>query len=61
MKLNVHINTYNRNDVINFIQARGFDVTEMQDIHSAGQPEYFLGRAHHWRFLIATKKYSFAG
>ncbi len=61
MKLNVYINTYNRKDVINFIQARGFDVTEMQDIHSAGQPEYFLGRAHHWRFLIATKNYSFAG
>ena len=61
MKLNVHINTYNRKDVINFIQARGFDVTEMQDIHSGGQPEFFLGRAHHWRFLLATRKYSFAG
>jgi predicted TPR repeat methyltransferase len=56
MELNVHINTYNRRSVRNFIQARGFDVIEIQDIHSGGQPEFFLSRAHHWRFLVATRK-----
>ena len=55
--LSVHINTYKRTTLLDFIRSRGFDVQEFQDMRSDGQPEFFFGRPHHWTFLLATRRH----
>ena len=54
--LSVHVNAYDRQDLIGFIEARGFAVTEVTDRRSGGQPEEVIGYPHWWSFLVATRR-----
>ena len=56
VKLSVHVNAYDRQDLIGFIEARGFAVTEVTDRRSGGQPEEVIGYPHWWSFLVATRR-----
>ena len=53
--LNVHVNAYNRAEVLGFIRQRGFSVREVTDCRSGGRPEMVIGYPHYWTFLIATR------
>lgn len=53
--LNVHVNTYGREEVFSFIRRYGFDVREEEDRRTRGEPELVIGYPHHWTFLVATK------
>lgn len=51
----VHVNAYDRAELIAFIEDRGFAVTEHVDRRSGGRPELVIGHPHHWTFLVATR------
>ncbi|WP_119167998.1 class I SAM-dependent methyltransferase [Algihabitans albus] len=53
--LSVHVNAYDRRDLIAFIEARGFSVIEVIDRRSGGRPENVIGYPHWWSFLVATR------
>ena len=53
--LRVHINTYNKKDVISFIESYGFKVKEVEDRRTSGEVEYSIGHPHYWTFLVAER------
>ena len=54
--LKVHVNAYDRAEIIRFIEGYGFSVCEVTDRHSGGRPEMVIGYPHHWTFLVATRR-----
>lgn len=54
--LKVHVNAYDRRDIVGFIEAYGFSVTEVTDRRSGGRPEDVIGHPHYWTFLVARRK-----
>ena len=54
--LKVHINTYELREVTQFIEQYGFEVQVRTDEYTGGTPETFLGRDHHWKFIVATRR-----
>lgn len=54
--LKVHINTYRREDVADFINAYGFDVTFEQDEYTKGDPQLVIDHPHWWTFAKATRR-----
>ncbi len=54
--LKVHVNTYSRREVLQFIADHGFSVREVTDRRSGGKPEMVIGYPHHWTFLVATRR-----
>jgi ubiquinone/menaquinone biosynthesis C-methylase UbiE len=55
-KLKVHVNTYQRQEILDFISSYGFDTKEIIDIRTNGEPEMVIGYPHHWSFIVATKR-----
>jgi ubiquinone/menaquinone biosynthesis C-methylase UbiE len=55
-KLKVYVNTYQRQEVLSFIQSYGFDTREILDVRTNGKPEMVIGYPHHWSFIVATKR-----
>ena len=53
--LRVHVNAYDRREIVAFIAERGFTVREVQDRRSGGRPETVIGYPHHWTFLVALR------
>ena len=54
--LKVHVNAYDRRDIVDFIQSYGFSVTEVIDRRTGGKPEDVIGHPHYWTFLVARRK-----
>jgi len=54
--LKVHVNAYDRAEILAFIEGYGFSVREAADWRSGGRPEMVIGHPHHWTFLIATRR-----
>jgi len=54
--LSVHVNAYDRADILGFIAARGFTVEEITDRRTGGVPEDVIGYPHHWTFLVARRR-----
>ena len=55
VKLNVHINHYDVEDVCSFIRAYGFAVQQVTDERTGGKPEDVIGYPHYWTFLVADR------
>jgi SAM-dependent methyltransferase len=53
--LKVHVNAYDRAEIMSFIRAHGFDVEEIVDRRSGGAPEDVIGYPHYWTFLVAHR------
>lgn len=53
--LNVHVNHYDIDDVVNFIAARGFTAEVVFDRRSGGRPESVIGYPHYWTFIVARR------
>jgi SAM-dependent methyltransferase len=53
--LSVHVNHYDRSEFCDFIRARGFKPTLIEDRRSGGQPELVIGYPHYWTFVIAER------
>lgn len=55
VELNVHVNHYDLNEVCDFIHSYGFDVRQVTDRRTGGQPELVIGHPHYWTFLVADR------
>lgn len=55
VQLNVHVNTYQTEELMAFIRSYGFDVTAIPDRRTQGQPEMVIGYPHHWKFFKAVR------
>jgi len=54
--LSVHVNAYDRSEILEFITHYGFAAREVEDRRSAGKPEMVIGHPHFWTFLVATRR-----
>ena len=53
--LKVHVNAYDRGEIVAFLSERGFAVSEEVDRRTGGKPELVIGYPHHWTFLVAER------
>ncbi len=53
--LSVHVNAYDRSEIREFIEARGFRLREIVDRRTGGKPEIVIGYPHWWTFLVAER------
>ena len=53
--LKVYVNTYSIRDVLSFIQSYGFDVVEIEDRRTGGEPEMVIDYPHYWKFITAVR------
>jgi ubiquinone/menaquinone biosynthesis C-methylase UbiE len=54
-EVSVHVNTYARREVLQFIRSFGFEATEHVDRRANGQAEMVIGYPHHWSFVVARR------
>jgi SAM-dependent methyltransferase len=54
--LHVHVNTYDRSELVAFIERHGYTAREVADRRTGGEPEMVIGYPHHWTFLVATRR-----
>lgn len=55
-ELNVHINSYDRDELLAVIEREGFTTRLVTDRRSGGEPELSIGYPHHWQFVVATRR-----
>jgi ubiquinone/menaquinone biosynthesis C-methylase UbiE len=55
VELKVHVNHYDLDDVMAFIQSYGYAVQQVSDVRTAGRPECVIGHPHYWTFLVADR------
>lgn len=53
--LRVHVNRYDRREVMAFVESYGFSVRHVLDERTQGEPELVIGHPHHWTFLVAER------
>ena len=56
LPLKVHVNTYCREEFVQFLMQRGFACEFVVDERTEGRPEQVIGYPHHWEFLIARRQ-----
>lgn len=54
--LRVHVNAYDIDEVVAFIEASGFRATVVTDRRTGGVPEDVIGYPHHWTFIVADRE-----
>jgi SAM-dependent methyltransferase len=52
----VHVNHYDRREVLDFIEHRGFRAELVVDRRTGGEPEQVIGYPHHWTFVVAERR-----
>lgn len=53
--LRVHVNRYDRGEVMAFVESYGFSVRHAVDQRTGDEPELVIGHPHHWTFLVAER------
>ena len=54
--LRVHVNTYDLDEVVAFVEDRGFRARVVTDRRTGGVPEDVIGHPHHWTFVVADRE-----
>lgn len=54
--LNVYINTYKLQEVLDFIHSYGFDTKVIVDRRTNGKVESIIGHPHYWKFIKAYRR-----
>lgn len=54
--LRVHVNAYDRSEVMAFADALGFDAREHLDRRSGGVPELVIGHPYYWAFFVFRRR-----
>jgi hypothetical protein len=54
--LNVHVNHYGQNELVEFIGRYGYEVEVIADLRTGGNPEMVIDHPHHWKFILAKKR-----
>ena len=55
VNLNVHVNHYDLDEVLAFVESYGFHAEAIVDRRTGGQPELVIGYPHYWTFLAADR------
>lgn len=55
VRLRVHVNTYGREEITEFIESYGYSVTCHVDEHSGGVPQWVIDHPHWWTFIEAVR------
>jgi ubiquinone/menaquinone biosynthesis C-methylase UbiE len=58
VQLKVHVNTYDRREIVEFIESYGYGVKIHKDEHSNGEPQQVIGHPHWWTFVEAVRSRS---
>lgn len=58
VRLKVHVNTYDREQISSFMRDYGYEVTFHVDEYTGGQVQQVIDHAHWWTFVLAVKKSS---
>lgn len=53
--LKVHVNAYDRREVLDFIASYGFQAKEVEDRRAQGRAELVIDYPHYWTFVLATR------
>lgn len=53
--LNVHVNHYDLDEVVAFVESYGFRCDVVVDRRTGGQPEMVIGYPHYWTFVVADR------
>jgi len=56
VNLKVHVNTYPREEFIDFIRSYGFEVESIVDRRTNDEPEMVIDYPHYWKFFLAVRK-----
>jgi SAM-dependent methyltransferase len=54
--LRVHVNHYDRREIVSFIESYGFRAELILDRRTGGEPELVIGHPHHWTFVVAERR-----
>lgn len=54
--LKVHVNAYDRREIIAFMESHGYAVREVEDRRARGRPEMVIDQPHYWTFLVALRR-----
>lgn len=54
--LNVHVNHYGQDELIEFIGRYGYEAEVIADLRTGGNPEMVIDHAHYWKFILAKKR-----
>lgn len=54
-ELSVYVNTYCLRETMEFIASHGFEVRNVIDRRTRGQPELVISYPHYWTFLVAER------
>lgn len=54
--LKVHVNAYDRRDIVAFIESYGYAVREVRDERAQGRAEIVIDQPHWWTFLVAERR-----
>ena len=55
VRLRVHVNTYDREEITGFIESYGYSVTCHVDEHSGGACQWVIDHPHWWTFVEAVR------
>jgi hypothetical protein len=55
VNMKVHVNTYDRERLSDFIRSYGYDVLIEQDEYTNGAPQMVIDHPHWWTFVKATR------
>lgn len=55
VNLNVHVNTYDQNEILEYIRHYKFKAQLIIDEYTNGKPQNVIGYEHHWCFVLAEK------
>jgi len=55
ISLKVHVNAYDRTELMDFIANYGFAAQEIEDRRTGGSPEDVIGYPHWWTFIVAIR------
>lgn len=54
--LKVHVNSYDRGEILSFIEGYGFEAREIPDRRTEGRPELVIDHPHYWTFIVAHRR-----
>jgi ubiquinone/menaquinone biosynthesis C-methylase UbiE len=54
--LNVHVNHYGQDELIEFIGRYGYEAEVITDWRTGGNPEMVIDHPHYWKFILAKKR-----
>lgn len=52
----VHVNHYDRREILAFIERSGYHAQFVVDRRTAGEPELVIGHPHYWTFVVAERR-----